>query len=83
MTAFLNNDFHTGAKANLQIWICDSCNCVHVRAADVLLTFTEEEFAGFTQAVLDCHYKTSFFGTVENKEITDDSLPILVSELES
>lgn len=83
MTAFLNEqDFHSGTAPDVQVWQCESCKCVHVRANQVLLTFTKEEFAGFTEAVLDCHYGTSFFGANQTKD-ESESLPILISEMES
>lgn len=84
MTAFPNEDFHSGTNANVQIWFCESCDCVHVRAANVLLTFTKDEFASFTEAVVDCHYNATYFDVKPNEEYkSDDSLPLLISEMES
>lgn len=83
MTAFLNEDFYSGATANVQVWHCEACDCVHIQAASVLLTFTREEFAGFTEAVVGCHYGASFFGPPLRETRNVDLLPILVSEMES
>lgn len=84
MTAFQNEEFHSGTNANVQIWFCESCTSVHVRAANALLTFTKDEFASFTEAAVDCHYSTTYFDVRHDEEyIADDSFPRLISEIES
>ena len=83
MTAFLNEDFHSGTTANLQAWHCESCNCVHIRAANVLLTFTLKEFASFVETVVDCHRGASFFGPSLQETKDMPPLPTPVSEVES
>lgn len=61
MTAFLNEDLNPNVKADAQVWLCEGCDCVHVRAVNVLLTFTKSEFESFTKAVVDCNYSFSDF----------------------
>lgn len=45
MTVISMKDHDTNTRADLRIWNCDSCSCVHLRAANVLLTFMREEYA--------------------------------------
>ena len=82
MTAFFNEGLHSDMTNDVQVWRCESCKCVHIRAGNILLTFTTEEYCKFTEAVVDCSYSESFFGLNQQMR-TDDSLPILVSEMES
>ncbi|MER3427016.1 MAG: hypothetical protein C4334_02780 [Pyrinomonas sp.] len=43
----------------LWVWHCPSCRAFHVRAGQVILTFTAEEFAAFTRAVIECYCQNS------------------------
>jgi redox-regulated HSP33 family molecular chaperone len=85
MTAFLNEDLRSNVKADVQVWLCEDCRCVHVRAANVMLTFTKDEFESFTEAVVDCNYGFSYFNFTHKNKITDEenSLLPLISEAEN
>lgn len=41
------------------VWHCPSCRAFHVRAGQAILTFTTEEFAAFTRAVVECYCRNS------------------------
>ncbi len=56
MTTIPMEDHDINARSDLRIWNCDACWCVHLRAADVLLTFTREEYAAFAHAVAECYF---------------------------
>lgn len=56
MTAIPMENHDTGARAGFKVWRCCSCRCVHLQAGDVLLTFTPEEYAVFTQAIVKCYH---------------------------
>lgn len=50
--------FSDHAKGNISevgVWYCDNCSSFHVKAGEVLLTFTRDEFAAFSSAVFDCY----------------------------
>ncbi len=55
MTAFPAEDHDTGLRSGFNVWRCCSCHCFHLKAGDMLLTFTPKEYAVFTQAVVDCY----------------------------
>jgi hypothetical protein len=38
---------------------------VHIRAGEVLLTFTPAEFAAFTESVNDCYWRQEILGLAE------------------
>ena len=42
--------------ANVKIWHCTGCNAVHMSVRDMVLNFTREEFAAFTEAAVDINY---------------------------
>ena len=42
--------------ANVKIWHCSGCRAVHMSVRDMVLNFTREEFAAFTEAVVDMNY---------------------------
>lgn len=37
------------------IWPCETCGRVHLRAGDMLLTFAQNDFTEFTEAVAECY----------------------------
>lgn len=83
MTAFLNEDFHSDATTNVQVWHCESCNCVHIRAGKALLTFTPKEFAAFTDAVTGCYAgEVAQLGSLYDFNSQTD-FPLLLSEAEN
>ena len=42
--------------ANVKLWHCSGCKAVHMSVRDMVLNFTREEFAAFTEAVVDINY---------------------------
>jgi hypothetical protein len=55
MTAFPMESRHDGVRSGFNVWRCCSCHCFHLKAGDVLLTFTPKEYEVFTQAIVDCY----------------------------
>jgi hypothetical protein len=55
MTVITDRITDRSPSEGLQVWRCESCRCFHVRAGQVLLTLTPEEFADFTREVTDCY----------------------------
>jgi hypothetical protein len=49
-----HQNFERGSHA-LWVWYCQSCHAFHVRANQVILTFSHEEYAAFTRAVVACY----------------------------
>ncbi len=82
MTALLYEDAHAGADAGVQIWRCASCHCVHLRAGQVLLTFTPEEFATLTQDVVACYCGQLIHDHIE-KVISDEAQPLIINSEET
>jgi Zn-finger protein len=39
-------------KSGMQIWYCQNCNQVHLRATNVMLDFSKKEFLGLSDAIL-------------------------------
>ena len=58
-----------------QAWHCFSCQRVHLRTGQHLLTFTSEEFAALTQSVVACYCTQIVSGTHE--QLPDDEASIL------
>ena len=56
MTAIPMEDHDTGTRAGFNVWRCCSCRCFHLQAGKVLLTFTPDEYAVFTQAIVECYH---------------------------
>lgn len=50
-------------KQNLQVWCCDRCRDVHFKAGNVLLNFSQKEFADLTYAVNEIFQQV--FGSLE------------------
>ena len=42
--------------ADVKIWHCGGCGVVHMSIKDMVLNFNREEFATFTEAVVDINY---------------------------
>lgn len=84
MTAFLNDDFpSSAAAATIQVWYCESCNCVHIRAGKALLTFTSKEFTEFTNVVMGCYAEeVTRFAPLSDINSQPD-FPLLFSEAEN
>lgn len=55
MTAIVEPNDAAEMCAGTLVWRCDLCRCFHLRAGEVLLTFTREEFNAFTREVVDCY----------------------------
>lgn len=70
MTAMLINDSHVGVASHVHVWRCEGCRCIHVRAGEVLLTFTPVEFNAFTEAVNDCYWQQAILSLTDD-EMTD------------
>lgn len=51
-------DFKEHSKHNISevgVWYCENCLSFHIKAGEVLLTFTKAEFGEFSHAVFDCY----------------------------
>ena len=49
----MNNHQENKQKdAGMQVWFCRGCNQVHLRATNVMLDFTKQEFLGLSNAIL-------------------------------
>jgi hypothetical protein len=48
------NEHAAGINSDVHVWHCGGCERFHVRAGSVLLSFRTEEFAAFTETVVDC-----------------------------
>lgn len=44
----------TESDTKTSVWRCELCQCFHLRADHVLLSFSEKEFAVFAEEVVDC-----------------------------
>ena len=42
--------------ANVTVWHCRGCGVVHMSVGKMVLNFTRDEFANFTEAVVDINY---------------------------
>lgn len=54
---------HCESPQKLQIWCCDHCRAVHFKAGNVLLNFSQTEFADLTYAVMEIYNQE--FGALE------------------
>jgi hypothetical protein len=55
----------TTRKENINkadVWPCEGCGCIHIRAGELLLTFSAAEFAAFTETVNDCYWQQALRG---------------------
>lgn len=55
MTVITDRVNERGAGEGVRVWRCESCSCFHLRAGEMLLTLTPEEFEVFTREVADCY----------------------------
>jgi len=37
------------------VWYCENCTSFHIKAGEILLTFTKNEFAAFSNTIFDCY----------------------------
>ena len=49
------SDHSAHQAAEVGVWFCPDCKSFHVKAGEVLLTFTKAEFGSFSSAVFDCY----------------------------
>jgi ribosomal protein L37AE/L43A len=49
-----------GKREDVKVWKCETCDDFHVKAGNVLLTFTREEFALFVDETWNCFYEKEF-----------------------
>lgn len=42
--------------ADVKLWYCVGCGVVHLSAKDIVLNFPREEFAAFTESVVEINY---------------------------
>lgn len=56
-----DNQNHETPSQNLEIWMCQGCQAVHIKTTNVMLNFTKQEFAELTHIVLDI-YRQEFGG---------------------
>lgn len=71
---------HDSENASMQVWRCASCGCFHLRAGQVLMTFTPEEFASFTQEIIEC-YCIQMHPDEAIEETSNEQTPLLISDL--
>ena len=71
---FINHE--NGVRAEVGVWHCESCACFHVKADDILLTFSQAEFINFSNAVLDCC-------AIHGNGFLEENAPKLISYLEN
>lgn len=57
MTVFKLCEPAAGESPDVAVWRCEGCGCIHLRAGEVLLTFTAREYADFTERVADCYWE--------------------------
>ncbi len=50
----------TVQKEGVEVWHCEACNVFHVRAGDVVLGFSRDEFAEFVNETWNCFYDKEF-----------------------
>lgn len=55
-----------GKQESVSVWKCDSCEEFHLRAGNVLLTFTKDEFADFVNDTWNCFYEREFNLSIAN-----------------
>lgn len=55
-----------GKKEKTSVWKCDTCEDFHIRAGNVLLSFTREEFADFVNDSWNCFYEKEFDLSIAN-----------------
>jgi hypothetical protein len=57
---------------NVNVWHCRGCGVVHMSVGKMVLNFTRNEFADFTEAVVDINYSgwpvrdTSVFDLIDH-----------------
>jgi len=42
--------------ADVKLWYCAGCSVVHMSVKEMVLNFTREEFATFTESVVEINY---------------------------
>lgn len=42
--------------ADVTVWHCGGCGVVHMSVGKMVLNFTRDEFANFTEAIVDINY---------------------------
>jgi ribosomal protein L37AE/L43A len=55
-----------GKREDVKVWKCETCDDFHVKAGNVLLTFTREEFASFVDDTWSCFYEKEFSLSLAN-----------------
>jgi hypothetical protein len=70
MTAIPFESQCTNNSAVPQVWRCASCDCIHLHVGQVLLTFTQDEFANFAQEVVEsfCVRLDAAFPSIETSD---------------
>ena len=58
ITKFRKNEIRKEKSVN--VWKCNSCEEFHLKAGNVLLTFSKEEFADFVNDTWNCFYDKEF-----------------------
>jgi hypothetical protein len=54
-TNFSGHANHDHNVSEVGVWYCENCRSFHIKAGEVLLTFTRAEFGSFSSAVFDCY----------------------------
>jgi ribosomal protein L37AE/L43A len=49
-----------GKREDVKVWKCETCDEFHVKAGNVLLTFTPQEFSEFVNKTWNCFYEKEF-----------------------
>ncbi len=72
---------HICGKRRLNLWYCEHCRKVHLRAGETVLSFDSREFAAFTEAVVDIHYSSGWQMSQWALPSGEETNEILASEM--
>jgi hypothetical protein len=75
MTVFKLSEPPPDVSADVAVWRCEGCGCVHMRAGSVLLTFTPREYTDFTERVADCYWEQALRDLPATQETGNPSAP--------
>lgn len=78
---FDESEPHICGKRQLNLWYCERCRKVHLRAGETVLSFDSREFAAFTEAVVDIHYSSGWQMSQWALPSVEETDEILTSEM--
>jgi hypothetical protein len=80
MAQMIHTAYEESTKAGKnepQAWHCFSCQRIHLRTGEHLLTFTSEEFAVFTQSVVECYCRQVVFRSDDDSPDHEVSVQVI------